>query len=78
MRPQLPLKTISPTATVAMILGHANTFPPAMLPQAGESPKAVHAAVEAGPGYSAPFFEDTPRSFQAPYPFPWRHGGLND
>jgi hypothetical protein len=78
MNAHTTLETVSPAVTVAMILDRANSRLPAILKRAAESSKAAHSAPEADPDHAAQFREDILRRYKAPYPFPWRHGGLND
>jgi len=72
------LETASQPATVAMMLGGANAPPPAILERASGAAVAAHSAPEATPDDSARFREDVPRRYEAAYPHPWHHGGLND
>ena len=78
MKAHTTLETVIPTAAVAMILGRANSPLPTLLKRAAESSKAAHSAPEADLDDSAQFREDILRRDEAPYSFPWRHGGLND
>jgi hypothetical protein len=78
MNAHTTLETVSPTGTVAMILGGANLPLPAVLERAAESPKAAAVVPEANPEHSTQFREDMLRRYKEPFPFPWRHGGLND
>jgi hypothetical protein len=78
MKARTTLENVSPTATVAMILGKANPRPPSIQERASATAMAAHSAPQANVVASAQFREEILRRYEAPLPFPWPHGGLND
>jgi hypothetical protein len=61
-----------------MITARENPPKPIILERPFEAATAVRFAPQTNPVDSAQFREDFLRRYHAPYPFPWRHGGLNE
>ncbi len=61
-----------------MILGRAPLRPPTIPERVSDAIVAARSAPPATPDDPAQVREDIFRRYGVPYPFPWRHGGLNE